>query len=205
MLNEEPKTTCMYEKRKDYLIDKELSKTKYYHIFDFDAKDYLHTGRNSTSKRDCLEDYMYYRRNDLVAWTSAFDSFDDYVMNMSDQDILDDMCACNFELSETTEKFEEEEENKIFLGDYVETGKYGYRGRVTQIESCYNGTGKRDAWSEGQQIKVTDEELDKEWIHILVDGAGAVVCSSLEVKRIEPFDFQNPYKDVYFNPKEKEQ
>ncbi len=103
------------------------------------------------------------------------------------------------------EKMTEKERNeKIYLGDYVVTEKYGYKGRVSRIENLYNGTGERDGWTEGQQIKVTDEELSKEWIHILCDGAGAVVCSSLEVKRIEPFDFQNPYAGMYFRPEKKE-
>lgn len=82
-------------------------KKKYYHIFDYDTRDYLHSGRNSKTKRECLESYLWYRGDDLRSWWKKFKRFEDYIKSLSNDDIEEDMCACNFELSTTDYKMGE--------------------------------------------------------------------------------------------------
>lgn len=85
---------------------------------DHDTWDYLHTGRNSTDKRACLEAYIWYRFQDLEeALIETFEipenkqddmTCDEYLKLMDDQYILDDMVCCNFELIEHEEPIDED-------------------------------------------------------------------------------------------------
>ena len=96
----------LYEKRKDYLIDEELSKIRYYHIFDSDIGSYLHTGLNSETRRVCLEAYMKYRSSDIYNWSDNFKTYGEFVKSLSDKDICDDMDTSCFHIEETLEKLQ---------------------------------------------------------------------------------------------------
>lgn len=88
---------------------------QYYSIRDGDVYDHLHTWRNSTSKRECLEAYLYYRQPDLgERWTlmwlpedldiEHFDAlFKFFVKGIDDDWIIEDMSCCNFQLEEHSE------------------------------------------------------------------------------------------------------
>ncbi len=85
--------------------------------------------------------------------------------------------------------------SSVVLGDYVQENRYGRRGRITQIHfQCPQGA----AWQMGQEIPLTDEEINSRWVSILVDGGGAMVTPMTDCEIVEPFDFTNLWEDFYF-------
>ena len=82
-----------------------MNKT-YYAIWDNDLNKYLCTGCNRTDKRKTLEDYMHYREPDLGNLEEEFKTFKDYLDSLTDEDILEDIAACNFELHSSNKPFE---------------------------------------------------------------------------------------------------
>ena len=82
---------------------KDLKPKNMFSIFDMDTNDYLYTGRNSETERECLESYLMYRDNEY--WG------DEYPKNLSKaikkepkENILEDMNFCNFILREHINK-----------------------------------------------------------------------------------------------------
>lgn len=83
----------------------------------------------------------------------------------------------------------------VYLGDYVTTTKHGYIGRVYIVDHrCPESEG----WIAGQSIPVTDDERNERWVSILTHPAGAIVTPMSDCTLIEPFEFHNPWADMYF-------
>ena len=101
-----------------------------YSIFDNDTGNYLHTGRNSKTKREAYVAYLYYREPNLGEWWECKDiapitykdikgitekEFQDnykiYFWNfcheVDEKFVLEDMEVCNFSLEEHEEPIEE--------------------------------------------------------------------------------------------------
>jgi len=88
---------------------------------------------------------------------------------------------------------------KSYLGEYVVTGKYGYRGRVTGIHSSFSRTGESERWLDGQEIPVTKEEREGKWYSVLCKDGGSVLVSERDiVAKEEPYDLNNVWEDEYF-------
>ena len=86
---------------------------------------------------------------------------------------------------------------KAFLGDFVVTGKYKYRGRVVEIH--IEGCPENKMWQSGQEIPLSKDELKEVWYSILVHGGGCVtVAESDIVKKEKPYKFDNLYASNYF-------
>ena len=95
----------------------------YYSIYDKDTWSYLHTGRNSKTKRECIIDYIFYRQMDLweyrtIMWL-AEDLTDQHIVDekmllsffargISEERVNDDMIMANFEIHKHKEKLEED-------------------------------------------------------------------------------------------------
>lgn len=83
----------------------------------------------------------------------------------------------------------------IVLGDFVETTTHKYRGRVTDV---HHWCPESDAWLAGQQPEpLTHRKMDR-WISVLVHDGGSVVVPDDLARRIEPFEFRNPWASFYF-------
>ena len=105
----------------------------YYSIFDKDTRDYLHTGRNSKTERECLEEYLAFREPDIGEWFNdnekeapkfhakyknlSEDSvedekwgsiFEEWCKEVSDKFIVEDMEMCNFALEKHSDKIPED-------------------------------------------------------------------------------------------------
>lgn len=86
-----------------------------------------------------------------------------------------------------------------YLGDYVETIPFGYRGRVTKV---HHWCPESDGWLAGQTGLGPDPMQFKKnrWISILVHGGGSVVFPDDPefIMHVEPFDLDNLWADEYF-------
>ena len=88
----------------------------------------------------------------------------------------------------------------VHLGDHAETLTHGQIGRVYAIHhSCPESPN----WLAGQTGYGDRDPMDYltvNWVSILVHGGGAVTVPNLPefVKRVNPFEFTNPWADMYF-------
>jgi hypothetical protein len=83
----------------------------------------------------------------------------------------------------------------IYLGDFVKTTKHRYTGRVYMIHHSCPQDG---AWIAGQTVPVTDDERNEHWVSILVHPSGSIVTPMSDCTVIDPFEFHNPWADMYF-------
>lgn len=98
--------TCLFIKDENggyFIIQK--YKNLYWSIYDHSNYRHLEAGINSKRKRDCLEAYFQYRKNDLWFWD--FGRMSDKMF--SEEHILEDMDTCNYELKSYNEKLDENE------------------------------------------------------------------------------------------------
>ena len=81
-----------------------------YSIFDNDVGRYLATGRNSKTKREALECYLFYRNEDFFSdiEIDSYEKLKKEIKKTKNIDILQDMAFCNFELVKHKEKLPEE-------------------------------------------------------------------------------------------------
>lgn len=85
--------------------------------------------------------------------------------------------------------------NRLFLGSYVETDAHRHRGRITQFhDSCPEGA----AWLMGQEDGRVRDLEDNAWASVLVHPAGSVVVPVSLMRKVEPFEFTNPWADDYW-------
>lgn len=81
------------------------------------------------------------------------------------------------------------------LGDYVQTRRFGSRGRVTKLHwSCPES----EEWQSIQTGLAPEQFTQERWASILCQPAGAVVVPFSDVEVVEPFPFTNPYAADYF-------
>jgi len=89
---------------------------------------------------------------------------------------------------------------KAYLGEYVITGKYNYRGRVTAIHTSFDRTGENEKWLNAQSVKVTDEERNGKWYSVLCKDGGSVLVSESDItKKEQPYPLNNLWESEYFN------
>ena len=86
--------------------------------------------------------------------------------------------------------------NKYNIGDYVETKKYNNKGRISEIHGCCP---ESQSWILGQEIPITEEELDEIWYSILCEPSGSVCVPESDVQQCRSFPFTNIWKDKYFS------
>jgi len=91
-----------------------------------------------------------------------------------------------------------EEQNRICLGDYVETSPHGHRGRVKAIHHTFSETSESDRWFEMQQPTYDKLSKNEKWYSILCHPRGSVMVARSRVKKIDKFDFENPWAKDYF-------
>lgn len=85
---------------------------------------------------------------------------------------------------------------KIKIGDYVQTSRHGYRGRVYKIERLKPSDAD---WAEGQSIPLTLEECLGEFVGILVHDGGAVSTPITSCVKIPPIvNFRHHTAKNYF-------
>jgi hypothetical protein len=84
----------------------------------------------------------------------------------------------------------------IKFGDYVQTDRHGYRGRVYKFERLTNAD---QAWVDGQSLKVTIEDIQGEWVGILVHDGGAVLTPIASCRKIPTIkDFKHHCAKEHF-------
>ena len=86
----------------------------------------------------------------------------------------------------------------ICLGDYVETSPHGQRGRVIGINHTFSETNESDAWFERQEPAYDKSSKNEKWYSILCHPRGSVMVARSRVKKIDKFDFENPWAKDYF-------
>ena len=87
---------------------------------------------------------------------------------------------------------------KMLLGDYVETGTHGHKGRVKEIHHTFSETGESNAWFDKQIPGYPISTKSGKWYSILCHPRGSVLVPESDVNKIEKFDFENPWADDYF-------
>ena len=88
---------------------------------------------------------------------------------------------------------------EAFLGDFVITKKYRYRGRVYAKYHNAKGTNEEDWWFEQQQIPFTQEEMEGRWYSILCENGGSVLVPENDILEIEePYELKNNWESNYF-------
>lgn len=80
------------------------------------------------------------------------------------------------------------------LGSYVEDHR-GTRGRVVQV---HHFCPMSESWIAVQSVPVTNEERRQHWYSVLCEPAGSVVVPAARLAVVEPFEFTNPYRAMYF-------
>ena len=95
-------------------------------------------------------------------------------------------------------KFKDEDGAK--LGDYVQTERYGYQGRVCAKHHSFKDTGLTQDWFDSQQISFRGSSVNESWYSILVrDGGSVLVPEKSITEMLEPFELNNPWESYYFN------
>ena len=77
------------------------------------------------------------------------------------------------------------------FGDYVQTSRHNFRGRIYGIKRLDLTDQKIKDWLNEQSIPVSAEQQAGDWVNILVDGGGAVLSPIDSVTKVDAFDFKN--------------
>lgn len=87
---------------------------------------------------------------------------------------------------------------KAYLGDWVESKRYGHQGRVYRKHQDYFSTGNGPHWFELQQLPA--ETKTEPWYSILVHGGGRVDVpeSDIELLGNVRWHLHHFYADFYF-------
>lgn len=84
----------------------------------------------------------------------------------------------------------------IKFGDYVATTKHGYTGRAYRFTHLTNA---EQGWVDSQNVKVTVEQIQEEWVGILCHGGGSVLVPMSTCRIIPPIKkFSHPCAKEYF-------
>ena len=103
----------------------------------------------------------------------------------------------NFTMEEAiAHQMDDSREGRVYLGVFVEEGRYGRRGRVVNIDiQCPEGK----EWLKAQRIPFTKWEIQAErWISVLVDNGGSIITTENHLKIVEPFKLNNNWNVHYF-------
>ncbi len=85
---------------------------------------------------------------------------------------------------------------KIKFGDYVTTTRHGYSGRAYRFCRLTN---EDQDWASAQTIPVTIEQIQEEWVGILVHDGGSVLAPMSTCIIITPIkNFKHAYAKEYF-------
>jgi hypothetical protein len=86
------------------------------------------------------------------------------------------------------------------LGDYVQTERYGYQGRICAKHHSFKDTNKTQEWFDSQQIPFHPSTVNESWYSILVKNGGSVTEPEQSITEIlEPFELNNVWESYYFN------
>lgn len=93
---------------------------------------------------------------------------------------------------------------KLFpkLGNHVKTKTHGHSGVVYQIHHSFKDTSEDMYWFKSQRPALSTETLEKPWVSILQDNAGAILVPISDIAEITskvPHDNGNTWFSFYFD------
>jgi hypothetical protein len=86
-----------------------------------------------------------------------------------------------------------------FIGDFVLTKRFKYRGRVTAKDSSYEETRYGAAWFSLQNPRFSEKTKDEPWYHILCKDGGSILSPESDIMVVEePYDLGNDYYEEFY-------